>query len=72
MSVYDDVKRALQDFIAPELKVLQEKVDQNEKRAEERHQFLLREIAWRFDSIKGELELSRRLDAVERKQKEIQ
>jgi hypothetical protein len=81
MSIYDDVKKAITEFLLPELKTeiakvngrldtLAERVSQNESRAEERHQYLLREIGWRFDSIKGELELARRIDVLERKQKE--
>lgn len=70
MSVYEDVKKAIQDFLAPDIAALREAVDQNEKRAQERHVVLLREIEWRFDSMKQSLELSRRMDALERKEQE--
>jgi len=78
MSVYEDVKKAITEFLVPalageialvrgDISTLRERVDQNEKRAEERHQSLLREVAWRFDSIKESLELSRRVDEIKRR-----
>ena len=83
MSIYEDIKKAITEFLVPEMKAeiasvrgdissLREIVDQNEKRAEERHQGLLREVAWRFDSIKESLELSRRVDEIKRRVDEQQ
>lgn len=68
MSAYDDVKKAIQEFLAPEISVLKERIDQNERRAQERHETLMREIAWRFESLKDSLELHKRVDSLERHQ----
>jgi len=78
LSIYEDVKKAITEFLLPEMKAeiatvngkldtLKERVDQNEQRAAERHQFLVREIAWRFDSLKETMELSRRVDEIKRR-----
>lgn len=66
MSVYEDVKKAIQEFLAPELAKLVERVDQNERRAQERHENVMRELAWRFDSLKSTFEHEKRIDALER------
>jgi hypothetical protein len=55
LSVYDDVKKAITEFLVPEMKAeiatvngkldtLKERMEQNERRAEDRHSVLLREM----------------------------
>jgi hypothetical protein len=76
MSVYEDVKKAITEFLVPEMKAeiasvrgdinsLRERVDQNEKRAQERHDVVIRELAWRFDSLKEHIQLSKRVELLE-------
>ncbi len=71
MSIYEDMKAEIAS-VRGDISSLREIVDQNEKRAEERHQGLLREVAWRFDLIKEWLELSRRVDEIKRRVDEQQ
>ena len=71
MSVYEDVKKALQELLTPELNTLRERVDQNEQRAQERHQTIMREINWRFDSLKESLELRQKIEEIDRRTKAI-
>jgi hypothetical protein len=73
MGVYDDLKKVLQDTLTPDVKALREAVDQNEKRAQERHEMVLREVGlrfdamnYRFDSLNERIDLSRRVENLER------
>ena len=66
MSVYDDVKKALQDFLAPEIqeikgemKAINARLDGMEKLAE-----------IRFAAIMRELAVDRRLERLEREREE--
>lgn len=81
MSIYDDVKKAITEFLVPEMKAeiatvrgeigtLRETVNQNEKRAQERHDTMMRDFGWRFDALKSELQLSRRIETLEREREE--
>lgn len=78
MSIYEVVKKALTDFLVPEIKaeiatvradigILREAVNQNEKRAQERHEMMMRDLGWRFDSLKDTMQLSRRVDEIKRR-----
>jgi len=78
LSIYEVVKKALTDFLVPEIKaeiatvradigILREAVNQNEKRAQERHEMMMRDLGWRFDSLKDTMQLSRRVDEIKRR-----
>jgi hypothetical protein len=74
VSIYEDVKKALTDFLVPEMRaemdVIKERISQNERRAEERHQAVMREIGWRFDLLRNSLELERRVGKLEQREEE--
>jgi hypothetical protein len=79
--VYDDVKKALQDALAPdlqeirgEIKALNTRVDAAEKNAELRFTMLDRSLAalehkidLRFDSLTKQLELDKKLETLQRR-----
>ena len=58
MSVIEDVRKVVQDLVAPELRALatrvdalEKKADENERRAEQRHQEMLRHVDQRIDDL---------------------
>jgi hypothetical protein len=58
MSVIEDVRKVVQDLVAPELRALatrvdalEKKADENERRAEHRHQEMLRHVDQRIDDL---------------------
>jgi hypothetical protein len=57
MSVYDDVKRALQDFLAPDIKEIKGDVKAINARVES--------IDRRFDDLIERLELKKRIERLE-------
>lgn len=88
MSVYDDVKKAITEFLLPEMKAeiaavngridtLKERVDQSERRANERHQAIMTQLdsmgklsEARFTAIMRELALDKRVSDLERTREE--
>ncbi len=58
MSVVDDLRRVLQDFLAPELRELKARMDASDKRADERHA----EIMEAFRA--SDLRMDRRVDSI--------
>ena len=56
MSVVEDVRKVVQDLVAPELRALatrvdalEKKLDENERRAEQRHQKMLHHVDQRIE-----------------------
>ena len=71
MSVVDDFRKVLQDFLAPELRAISARLDAIEKVAEARHSELLTRIATvmaLLESLKSSFELDKRIERLETKQ----
>jgi chorismate mutase len=75
MSVVEDVRKVLQDFLAPELRALTVRMDAADKIAEARYQEIKtnaearhQEIMTRLDGLKSSLELDKRVERLESRQ----
>jgi nitrogenase molybdenum-iron protein alpha/beta subunit len=66
MSVYDDVKKALQDLLAPELKEMKGEM----KVVNIRLEAMDKTINQRFDDLLEKLELSKRIEKLEQERNE--
>jgi hypothetical protein len=66
MSIYDDVKKALQDFLAPELKEMKGEM----KVINIRLEAMDKTINQRFDDLLEKLELSKRIEKLEQQNAE--
>jgi len=64
MSVIDDIRQVLQDFISPGLRALGVRMDSLEKLSEARHN----EIIANFEAMKVNLQLNSRLERLEAQQ----
>ncbi len=75
MSVVEEVRTVMQDFLAPELRALKErvsalerKVDENERRAEQRFQDAERRAETRHTELINWLNLAARVSKLEQKE----
>jgi chorismate mutase len=75
MSVVEDVRKVLQDFLAPELRALTARMDAADKIAEARYQEVKanaearhQEIMTRLEGLKSSLELDKRVERLEGRQ----
>ena len=66
MSILEDVTKALQAVITPELQALKERVDSNHRETQLRFDALNA----RFDELLQRLALERRIDTIEREMEE--
>jgi hypothetical protein len=64
MSAIDDIRKVLQDFLAPELRSIAVRLDSMEQLAEVRHN----QINQRFDDLIERLDLKNRIEKLERAQ----
>jgi hypothetical protein len=77
VSIYDDVKKAIQDLLVPELKSLSVRIDSLDKemKAELRAATQMSEIHFkrvddRFDDLIERLDLKRRIESLERERED--
>jgi chromosome segregation ATPase len=73
LSVIDDLRKLLQDFIAPELRSINERIDNVndrikslDEKVDYRFKSLEDKIDFRFDAVMKELATDKRLDRLER------
>jgi hypothetical protein len=74
MSVVEDVRQVIQDFIAPELRALGARMDAYEKVAEARHNEILARFSTvdeKFERLLSSFEVDKRLERLESK-REVQ
>jgi len=75
MSVVEDMRKVLQDFLAPELRALTAGMDAADKIAEARYQEIKanaearhQEVMTRLEGLKSSLELDKRVERLESRQ----